>query len=370
MSQTVHGVNSPQAVKRWAATLYVDQVRESYWGSRFEGAGQTPNTPIQVLTDLQSEAGDTIKFDLAKQLRGRATFGDDRLAGKLEALRFAQDEIKINQVRCGVSAGGRMTRKRVLHDLRSVARARQSEWWARWNDEFHAMTAAGARGINDDFIEGLDFNGIPDTQVFQAPDAGHTLYAGAATSKASLTVNDKCSLSLIEKLVTKAKTYGGGSKDESRIKPIRIDGGEHFVYLIHPFQEYDLRVNTTVGQWLDIQKAAAGAEGRKGPIFRGGVGMYNNVVIHTHETVVRFGDYGVGNNVAAARGIFMGKQAMTKAYGSPGNDMRMKWFEELEDHDNEIVMSSSCIKGLKATQFDGKRFGMLVTDTAAADPNV
>lgn len=369
MATTVHGVNSPQAVKRWSATLFVDQVRESYYSSRFEGAGQTPNTPIQVLTDLQSEAGDTIRFDLSKQLRGRATFGDDRLDGKEEALRFAQDSILINQVRCGVSAGGRMTRKRVLHDLRQVARARMSEWWGRWNDELHSMTAAGARGINDDFIEGLDFNGIPDTQTFQAPDAGHLLYGGAATSKATLTVNDKMSLALIEKLQTKAKTYGGGSKDESRIKPIRIDGGEHFVFLIHPFQEYDLRTNTTVGQWLDIQKAAAGAEGRKGPIFRGGVGMYANAVIHVHETVIRFGDYGVGNNVQAGRAIFMGKQAMTKAYGSPGNDLRMKWHEEMKDHDNEVVMSSSCIKGVKATQFDGKRFGMLLADTACADPN-
>jgi N4-gp56 family major capsid protein len=369
MATTTHGVNSPQAVKRFSATLYVDQVRESYFGSRFEGAGQTPNTPIQVLTDLASEAGDTIRFDLSKQLRGRATYGDDRLDGKEEALRFAQDSLIINQVRFGASAGGRMSRKRVLHDLRQVARARMSEWWGRWNDELHSMTAAGARGVNEDFIEGLDYTGIPDTQVFQAPDAAHTLYGGVATSKASLASTDKMTLLLIDKLQTAAKTRGGGSTDESRIKPIRIDGGDHFVFLIHPFQEYDLRTNTSTGQWLDIQKAAAGAEGRKGPIFKGGVGMYNNAVIHVHETVIRFSDYGAGNNVDAARAIFMGRQALTKGYGSPGNDLRMKWHEEMKDHDNEVVMSSSCIKGVKATQFENKRFGMLVADTAAADPN-
>jgi N4-gp56 family major capsid protein len=369
MATTTHGVNSPQAVKRFSATLFVDQTRESYFGTRFEGAGETPNTPIQVLTDLQSEAGDTIRFDLSKQLRGGATFGDDVLDGKEEELRFAQDSLIINQVRFGASAGGRMTRKRVLHDLRNVARARMAEWWARWNDEFHMMTGAGARGINDDFIQGLGFTGIPDTQAFQAPDAGHTLYGGSATSKASLTATDKMSLSLIEKLATKAATYGGGSKDESRIKPIRIEGSDHFVLLMHKFQEYDLRTNLNAGQWLDIQKAAAGAEGRNNPIFKGGLGMYNNVVLHSHESVIRFNDYGAGSNVQAARALFLGRQAMTKAYGSPGSGLRMKWHEELKDHDNQVVMSSSCIKGLKATQFEGKRFGMLVADTAAVDPN-
>ena len=40
--------------------------------------------------------------------------------------------------------------------------------------------------------------------------------------------------------------------------------------------------------WADRKKqAAAAAEGRKNPIFQGGLGMYNNVVLHEHQAVIR-----------------------------------------------------------------------------------
>ena len=66
-------------------------------------------------------------------------------------------------------------------------------------------------------------------------------------------------------------------------------------------QEDDLRSNTNTGQWLDIQKAAATAEGRNSPIFKGSLGMYRGVVLHSHHNVIRFDDYGAGSNYEAAR---------------------------------------------------------------------
>jgi len=32
------------------------------------------------------------------------------------------------------------------------------------------------------------------------------------------------------------------------------------------------------GQWLDIQKAAAAAEGKNNPLFKGALGMYRGVI--------------------------------------------------------------------------------------------
>ncbi len=368
MASTIFGVNDPKAVKRFSAQLFVDQSREGYFSNRFEGRGVTAMSPLQVLTELANEAGDTISFDLNMQLRQRPTYGDDRLKNKEEALQFYTDSVKIEQVRCGVSAGGRMTRKRVLHDLRQVARQRMAEWWGRWNDEVTSMYQAGARGVNAEFIEPLDYTGFAGNAL-QAPDAQHLLFGGNATSKASVDTADKMDLALIERGVTKAKTQGGGTSGIPRIRPIKIDGDEHFCLLMHPFQEYDLRTNTSTGQWFDIQKAAAGAEARKGPLFKGGLGMYNNVVLHSHEIAIQFNDYGAGSNVAAARAIFMGRQAGVVAYGSPGNGLRMSWHEEQEDHGNEILISSAAILGRKKTRFNGYDFGQFSFDTAAANPN-
>ncbi|MFM9577988.1 N4-gp56 family major capsid protein, partial [Streptomyces turgidiscabies] len=84
------------------------------------------------------------------------------------------------------------------------------------------------------------------------------------------------------------------------------NGEKHYVLLMSPDQETDLRLEVGEKGWLDVQKAAAGAEGKNNPIFKGGLGMINNVVLHSHESVIRFNDYGAGSNVSAARALFMG----------------------------------------------------------------
>lgn len=361
MARTVFGVGDPSAVKRFSAMLFVDKARQSYWDNRFSKKGRDAEVPCQILTELESDAGDTISFDLFAQLRGKATYGDDRIKGKEEELKKFSDSLKIEQVRASVSAGGRMTRKRVLHDLRLMCRRLSSDWWRRWNDEAMHVYAAGARGINADFIEDTDWLGFADNPL-QAPDAAHQIYGGSATAKANLTSADGITLSLIDRLVAKAKTMGGGTARTPKIRPIMIDGENHYVYLMSPGDEYRLRTNVSTGQWLDIQKAAAGATGRNNPIFKGGLGMYNNVVLHEHDGVIQFDDYGVGQNLPASRNMFIGMQAMVQAYGSPGDGLRMDWNEETDDRGNEVVITTGCITGVKATVFNEQRYGSMAAD--------
>lgn len=361
MARTVVGVGDPSAVKRFSAMLFVDKARNSYFDNRFAKKGRDAEVPIQILTELESDAGDTISFDLFAQLRGKATYGDDRLKGKQEALKKFSDSLKIEQVRAAVSAGGRMTRKRVLHDLRLLCRKLSADWWRRWNDEALHVYMAGARGVNEDFIEDQDWTGFGGNDL-SPPDANHQIYGGSATAKANLTNADGVTLALIDRLVAKAKTMGGGIERTPKIRPIMIEGENHFVYLMSPADEFKLRTNTSTGQWLDIQKAAASAEGRKNPIFKGGLGMYNNVILHEHEGVIRFDDYGASNNLPAARNQFIGMQAMVQAYGSPGDGLRYDWVEELEDLGNEVVIATGCITGMKATEFNDQRYGTISAD--------
>jgi N4-gp56 family major capsid protein len=96
--------------------------------------------------------------------------------------------------------------------------------------------------------------------------------------------------------------------------------------------------------------------------------MYNNVVLHTHKAAIRFTDYGSGSNVAAARALFLGEQAAVCAFGSPGTGMRFDWNEEMEDRGNQVVITTSSIFGIKKCAFNGKDFGVISLDTAAADP--
>lgn len=371
MAQTIVGVGSPLAVKKFGAFMAVDVGRKSYFNRKFMGVGVTSQAPIQILENLENDAGDTITYDLCMQLKTEPTEGDSLLRGNEEDLKLYTDQVSIDQSRFGVNVGGKMTRKRTLHDLRALARARLSDKWARVFDELFFMYLSGARGVNSDYVFNKAYTGRAGN-AFVAPDAAHYMQGGVATSKATLAVTDTYDLKLIDRMVARASTMGGGSDGIPAIEPMSIDGEEHYVALLHPWQAYDLRVATGTGGWLDLQKAAAAAEGRKNPLFKGGLGMHNNVVIHEHKSVVRFDDFGAGSNVGAARSLFMGRQAGVVAFGSAGTGLRFDWNEEQEDRGNQVVISTGSIFGMKKTAFviDGvsRDFGLISADTAVKDP--
>ena len=372
MAKTLVGVGDAKAIKRYSAFLAVDVGRKSYFNKKFMGVGEGAQTPLQTLPHLESDAGDQISYDLVMQIKMKPIQGDANLRGNEEDLKFYTDSLLIDQLRGGANLGGKMSRKRTIHDMRNIARVRESEWWARLFDETLFQYLSGARGINGDFIEDTSFTGYAGN-AFVAPDSYHLIYGGDATSKATLDSADKITLGVIDKAVARAETMGGGTTGIPSLQPCEIDGEPHFVLVMHPWQEYDLRTSSSTGQWLDIQKAAAGAEGKANPIFKGGLGLYNNVVLHKHKGVIRFADYGAGSNVNAARALFLGRQAGVVAFGSPGTGLRFDWNEEMEDRGNQVVITTASIFGVKKTAFtiDGvsRDFGVVAIDTACTDPS-
>ena len=364
MTQTVVAFGDPKAQKKWSGALFIDITRKSYFDRKFIGTDDT--FCIQRLTDLESEAGDTITFDLSVRLRNAPTYGDQRLEGKEENLRFFSDQVKIDQMRHGVSAGGKMSRKRTAHNMRQIGKNRLSDYWAQFNDQMIFIYLSGARGLNEDFIESVAWAGHA-TNPIEAPDAAHILYGGDATTKASLDAADKMSRAVIERAQVQARMMSAKDPRNANMMPLMINGEAHYVCVMNPFQEHDLR-NSDQGGWLEIQKAAATAEGRNNPIFKGGLGMINNTVLHSHEAAIRFGDYGAGGNVAAGRALFMGRQAGVIAFGSNGG-FRYTWTEETKDHGNEPVVASGVINGVKKTRFNNRDYGVISIDTASKDPN-
>lgn len=364
MAGTVIPFGDPKAQKKWSGSLFIDTTKKSYFDRKF--VGTSDNAIIQRLTDLEQDAGDTISYDLSVQLRQKPTKGDNRLEGKEESLKFFTDEVFIDQLRHGVSAGGKMSRKRTLHNIRKVGRDRLSDYWSKYMDELRFIYLSGSRGMNEDFTEDMGYAGHAGNPI-QAPDAGHIIFGGTATGKATIAAADKMTRAIIERAQTKARMMRATDPSTANMLPVMINGEGHYVCLMSPFQEHDMRTADT-GGWLEIQKAAAAAEGKNNPIFKGGLGMINNTVLHSHESVIRFADYGAGGNVKAARALFMGRQAAVTAFGSSGG-LRFSWTEETKDHGNEPVVGSGTILGIKKTRFNEKDFGVLSIDTAAKDPN-
>lgn len=360
---TVIAFGDPKAVKKWAGGLALESQKNSYF-NRFEGT--TDNSILQRKTDIESDAGDRVSFDLSAKLRGRPVSGDKRLEGNEEALKFYTDEIIVDQLRKSVSAGGKMTRKRTVHDLRSTAKDRLVDYWAQYLDELKFIYLSGARGMNQDFIEPSDYAGHAGNPI-RPPDSQHLMFGGSATSKATLTAADGMTRAIVERAATKAAMLAATDPKASNLMPVKIGGEDHLVLLMSNWQAHNLRTADTTG-WLDIQKAAAAAEGRKNPIFQGGLGMINNIVLHSHESVIRFADYGAGNSVTAARALLMGRQAGVIAYGTAGG-LRFTWKEEMKDFGNEPTVAAGVILGVSKTRFNNRDFGLVSIDTADIDPN-
>lgn len=368
MARTIIGVNDPKAVKRYSGMLHLDVSQRAYWGQRFMGKGENAETPVQLLTELESDAGEQIYYDLLAEMRMTPVEGENTLEGNEEAQRPYTDSIYIDQARAGVNTGGRMTRKRTLHNLRDKARRQQSNYWARVFDEQLFMYGAGARGVNPNFLFPLGYTGRANN-AFAAPDAAHTLYGGNATDYTNIDVNDKFDLALIGRAKTRADVQGGGATDITVLQPCKIDGEETYVCVMHKWQEDDLRLDVGTGGWMDIQKAAAAALGNKSPLFKGAMGMYRDVILQAHRNVIRFNNAGVGN-VEAARALFLGSQALVVAFGSPGTNMRFDWNEETRDNGDKVVITTSTIFGVKKTRFTTEAgpqdLGLFSLDTACA----
>lgn len=372
MSQMNIPVGSPLAVRKWGTSLAVDTEKQEYW-AKFTGKGE--NNIIERKVELESDAGDEVSFDLSMRLRGGVTTGDNRVEGNTTNLTFLQDKIKIDQYRKGADTGGRMSRKRTVHNLRTITRDRMSEYMAQWSDELKFAYLSGDVGltaVNEDrvFAE-VDFAGNP----LQAPDAFHMVYPNAVASKAALTAADKMSVALVEKVSTVPRMLNAKNPDIVNMSPVTVEGGKYFVMVMNPWQAHDMRTETGDLSWSKIAQAAAAAEGRNSPIFKGGLGKVNNVILHEHESVLRWNDAGAGSNVRMARALFLGRQAGVIAYGTAQNGARMMWHEQPADAGNRVEIYCGAIKGFKKTRFTpqnnpsgGFDFGVVAVDTASRDP--
>ena len=375
MAQTKFGVNDPQEVKKWGTDLAVAVNRESYFSSSMASESKRARTPIQVITDLEKDAGLEVTVDLLMPMSMEPVV-QAKLEGKGAPLKYFTDKLRIDQVRGAVGAGDRVTSKATLRNLREDAKIVMKDWWARLQDELHFIYLSGGFGN----YGGTGYlwtaaNAMFSVNAITAPDSQHIMYGGDATAKADVGTNDGFDLRLIDRAVAKAETMGGDGSNELSMVPVNVDGKKCYVVLCHTFQYDAMKANASTGQWLDIQKAAAAASGSNALLFKNSGGMYADCVIHKHRNVMRFNDYG-GGSVKAARALFLGSQAGELAYGSSGGSgTRYRWTEVMTDHEDQVEIGTHCIMGVKKSTYKSKDgsvtrdFGVFGMDTYCKDPN-
>lgn len=95
--------------KAWAKQTWTTAMKDLFFG-KFMGEGV--NNIIQVLNDLEKEAGDRITQSLVLKLKGDGVTGDDILEGNEEKMEYRSFDFTINQLRNAVRIKGKFEEKK------------------------------------------------------------------------------------------------------------------------------------------------------------------------------------------------------------------------------------------------------------------
>lgn len=364
MSRTTILPNDPNKRKAWAAAVANDAAQEQYF-ARLVGEEGSRSAVIKK-TELEKGSGDEVTTALVAKLSGAPITEGQKLAGQEFKLQHAAHTMRINEFRHGVNVGARIEQSRVGYNLKKQGREKLTEYIKELYEQVIVTAASGARGVGDEISHfGTDYTGYPN--ALRAPDAAH-LYVGTAGDKAkgTLVVGDKITLATVNKLRTKAKKMLGGKDKPVKMTPIRKGGKECFVLAVLPEVMQDIRDDVGAQGWFEAQKALTAAVGKESEIFKGGAGMFNGVLIDEMEVGVKFNDYGTNNNIAAARSLFMGANAVSIAHGTKGmaDGMSVSLDEDMDDRKHDHILFFEMIFGADKTQFNGMDYGMITVDSA------
>jgi N4-gp56 family major capsid protein len=351
MAETAYGVNAPEAKKLWSSQLAREALKAT-WIQRF--IGDDSDSVLQTYSDTKKDAGDRIRITLRMQLNGDGVLGDGTLEGNEEALATYTDDLFIDQLRHAVKSAGKMTEQRIPWSIREEAMMGLKDWWAGRMDTAFFNQLCGYTPANDPRFTGMN--------VVLGPDANHISRANNKATDELLIAGDEFKLDQIDALVAKAKLL------TPVIRPIKVNGDDRYVMVIHTNQVTQLRTAAGTGQWLDIQKAAMTGDGSKqNPIMTGALGMYNGVVLHESTRVTNGVNSTTGLPVVTARrAVLMGAQAGFVAFGKGQSFENFDWNEELFDYGNKLGVEAGLIHGLKKARFNNADFGTLVLSTFTA----
>lgn len=350
MATTSYGVNDALAVKLWSKELAVEALKKTYFK---DFIGSSPSSLIQLKSETSKGPGDKITFGLRMQASGDGVLGDGVLEGNEESLTTYSDAVYIDQLRHAHVTGGRISEQRVPFDLRQECKDSLSDWWANRLDTAFANQLAGNTGQSDTKYTG--------NQATVAPSSTRLVYPSSArNSEATINSSDTFTLAMIDKAVETARTAS------PMIRPLKINGRDYYVAFLHDYQVTDLRINTSTGQWLDIQKSAmTGGQVSDNPILTGALGEYNGVLLYRWNRIPVAPSSAAAGAGNVRRAVLCGAQAVMLAFGQDNSESKFTWVEKLFDYDNRFGVAAGTIFGMKKTVFNSVDFGTVVMPTYA-----
>ncbi len=323
MAKTAFATGNALTKKAWEETLYRDTLKESYF-SRFMGS--SADSLVQVQDKLTKEKGDKITFGIRMRLSGAGVTEGSTLEGNEEKLTTYDHSILLEEYRHAVRDSGPLDRQRVTFSIDEESVAALKGWGA---EKIDALCFAAI--------------GASPTRYFSVQSG--TITTGTSDPSASVTATDLISVELLDFVKTWART--GGNRTQTPLRPIKVDGKNYYVVLVHPDVLYDLRRDST---WAQAAREAL-ERGPNHPLFTGASYLWNGMVIHDHENISLATDWG-GASVSGAKCVFMGAQALVWA-----NGMRPKIVAEEFDYGNEHGYAWGMLAKTNKPKFNSLDYG-------------
>lgn len=357
-----------------------------------------PHAPIVRVSDLSKSAGDAVEIDVIHKLRGTPTMGDRKLEGRGESITTATMELKIDQGRHMVDAGGKMAQKRTQHNLQQSARTLLGDnYYHDLEDEVLLYHMAGARGTLQDADSIMPLADHPEfaelmVNELMAPTYDRVGYGGDATSIDTLDAADLFSLDVVEETRLRLDEMSSMRIPSIKFKDDKMaNESPLYVQYVTPRQLFDMKQSATQKD-LNMMMAAAmnRQKGFSHPIFMGECFMWEGILIKKMPRYVEFAagteiDVSANNATATTskqtagvkvhRSILLGGQAIANAYGNAGKGGDDKGYfgmtEEEVDHGNGKEISIGWMNGKKKIRFadkDGRvnDHGVFIMDTAVS----
>ena len=344
MAITTIATTDNLAAKLWSKTLFRDVLDKMFY-KQFVGEGS--NSIVQILPETKKRAGDKVTYGLRMQLSGTGRTGQEVLEGNEEDLTFYDAALYIDLMRHAVKVDTTISQQRLEYNLRREARDALSDWWAERLDDYTFRYLAGDTS--------LTFAG----NTAASADASHVVFASTCTAETSMTTAHVFTIDLIDKAVLIAKTV------TPRIRPVRVEGENYWVLMLHPKQVYDLRISTATGAWLDLHKSTLmGGKIKDNPIFKGSLGVYNNVILYESNNV-HSGTYGAGA-APVYRANFLGAQAGCIAFGQTDNIDQFTWVEKKFDYDKNFGVAANLTWGIQKNRFNSLDYGAITISSCSS----
>lgn len=293
--------------------------------------GKGSNSVIIEKTELNKQKGDVVyinnltAIDAQKVLTGGLT----DVRGNAQNLSNYRDSVTLDQydLPTAFKRPGSIDHQRVVFDIDDNTQSQLED--------------AGASVIDDTLF----------TALYSSPT--RTVYAGSATSAATLTVNDKITPERISFLKTIALSGDRDASDNRTyepLKPVKINGKEYLVLMVSHDVLYDLKRNSEFNQaWREAREAS-----ESNPLFKSADAIWDSVIILAADRVPMYRNGGAGSDVPYAKCMMLGAGSLL--FASSGRPQVEMDYDKL----NKISYYNwTALMGSKKTQFNSKDWGCI-----------